>query len=81
VYRLEALGSCIAMLNVLINKYGINEQYIILHTSYLVKSSMSSKSILLEALCCTFNKQGGIGVSIKQCCAGLILVGLESSQA
>lgn len=37
--------------------------------------------MLLEVLWCTFNRQGGIEISVKQFCARLILVGLESSQA
>lgn len=53
-----------------------------LFTSYFVPNkSMSAKSMLLEALCCNINRQGGIEISVKQFCACLILVGLESSQA
>lgn len=81
VYRMEVVCSCISGLNVLIMKYGISEQYIVLCTSYFFKESVSLKSILLKVLCCAFNREGGIEISVKHFCACLILVRLESSQA
>lgn len=78
---MEVVCSCISGLNVLVMKYGISEQYIVLCTSYFFKESVSLKSILLEVLCCAFNREGGIEISVKHFCACLILVRLESSQA